>query len=181
MKRNVPPDVASLAGVIAVLAMAGLALLGSAPSNVLVQDAGKGPSALPAILMPQGWGFFTRDAREASLSVWKKDGEVWKELEATTETDARYAFGANRTARMIGVDLDFISESLEDGNWVECEPGGTPACISKAAEGKSVALAPIDRRLCGSLAIVRSWPVPWSYSPFTRAKQQRVQVVAVKC
>lgn len=173
--------IAAALGYASVLGFASLALLGSAPDNVILRGGGKILGGTAAALAPQGWGFFTRDAREVTSSIWAQDGRNWLPLEASNGTDGRYLFGADRSARNLSVDVEWILGQTTKAKWQTCGVQSVRKCLSSSVGQVTVAARPTDNRLCGEIAVVRSLPIPWSYAPYTREHKRQAQLVEVDC
>lgn len=169
------------AGLIAATVLGGSALVGSGPANVLSRDEDPDVPRVVATLLPQGWGFFTRDAREATYTLWSRTSSGWSDTELSRETRAGYAFGADRAGRMVGVDLDYLVGRLDEKRWVKCSVGETASCLSEVKTATKVSLRAAQRDVCGVRGLVRASAVPWAYARFTREARTEVQVVEISC
>ena len=116
----------------------------------------------------QGWGFFTRDAREDMVSVARLDDAVWRTAGGQAMSSSENSFGLSRTARLIEQDVGYILASLpEDSEWIDCiDRASLTSCLQDLDPAAAVSISPIDADFCGSVALVRQTPVPFAYREF---------------
>src|SRR5256885_14361051 len=71
-------------------------------------------SKLPIIaIVPQGWGFFTREPREPSVEVFTQNGHP---LIDSNASPSNY-FGLSRRTRALGVELGLILSQVREDQW----------------------------------------------------------------
>lgn len=68
-------------------------------------------------LLPQGWGFFTKDPRDPLLEVYKINSK--NELERVTllNFDSQTYYGLSRKARFLGCESSEVTGSLKKYKW----------------------------------------------------------------
>jgi antimicrobial peptide system SdpA family protein len=140
-------------------------------------------------LFPQGWSFFTRDAREETYSAYTQVDGVWTLVSPISGSSPRFGFGVNRGARLVDGDIARIavatpsSGSLDDA-WTACDPGETVGDCVRRNDVQSDAtqtLNPLIQDTCGEVLIAKVEPIPWSYGKLTRAYRQGIRIVTTEC
>lgn len=116
-------------------------------------------------VLPEGWGFFTRDPRELDMLMFIDHGEEWRNAALAPVAQPSHLLGMNRRPRAQGVELGMIVAVLDDDDWGECGPRETAEeCISTApGAGAQDNLSP-QPTLCGRVALVKAEPVPWAWA-----------------
>jgi antimicrobial peptide system SdpA family protein len=172
----------------AIVVVAMMSVLGNKfPSNVFSPTGPEGVTKSVSMVFLQGWGFFTRDAREdrVSLAAKRTSATGWEILDQDAIFQSKYAFGLSRLSRAESVDINVLYSSLaEDVEWTECSSGQRLAeCISRLKPVARVGLSPIrPDPLCSSdLALVRETPIPFGYRDLTRKKQTFALAISVGC
>jgi antimicrobial peptide system SdpA family protein len=69
-----------------------------------------------SFLLPQGWGFFTRDPREAITMAYKIENGELRELTVQNASVKNY-LGFSRNSRFVGIDLSKILEQISSDTW----------------------------------------------------------------
>ncbi|MFE4950029.1 SdpA family antimicrobial peptide system protein [Leifsonia sp. NPDC056665] len=173
----------ALAGFVATMSILG----NKFPSNVFTPSGPEGPTRTMSMVFLQGWGFFTRDAREdrVSIAIKERDDVAWKILDQDAIVQPKYLFGLSRISRAESVDINVLHSAIdEDAEWAECPSGrDLAACIDQSRPVTSVALSPATPEpLCSSdVALVRQTPIPYGYRELTRTKQTRAVALRVDC
>ncbi len=164
-----PPKRRLVYGVI--VAVAGLfshtLLVASVPYSAWVGANSYIPRDDIRVLLPQGWGFFTRDPREARIIPFGLDTEgEWTELGLGPHSRARWLFGLDRRSRAQGLEIGTLFGAVPDDAWVDCDSGPTSmeprACLDAASPLQVDNPSPIPS-LCGQIGLVRREPVPWAW------------------
>ncbi|OAV45727.1 SdpA family antimicrobial peptide system protein [Lewinella sp. 4G2] len=117
-------------------------------------------------LFPEGWAFFTRNAREADHFIYRKSDQGWVLYDAPyPNAKAANYFGLNRRSRAASTEMVILMSQVPSSKWVTHELPFTAASISAVDTVSSVPLVNTVRvpMLCGELAIVRAKPIPWTY------------------
>lgn len=118
-------------------------------------------------VIPQGWAFFTRDPREATVIPFTESGGGWVNVNRGPNAQPEYAFGMNRESRLTEFDTEGISAAAgDDVEWFECSSFDHSECIEEAEgerEPVEVSTSGWDLRLCGPVALVKEEPVPLSF------------------
>jgi antimicrobial peptide system SdpA family protein len=111
---------------------------------------------------PQGWAFFTRDAREEIIEVYSRDQKGNWEKVNVPGSSFRYAFGLNRKGRAFGVEINRLLSQFKEQDWTK----------SRQAEWYSINDSlikhevnnPCPLPICkGNLLVKISPPVPWAW------------------
>ncbi|GAA4145694.1 SdpA family antimicrobial peptide system protein [Leifsonia shinshuensis] len=157
------------------------------PSNVFTPAGPDGATRTMSMVFLQGWGFFTRDAREdrVSVAIMQHGASTWEILDQDSIVQPKYMFGLSRLSRAESVDINVLYSAIdEDAEWVECPaPQDLTGCIEPLVPITRVALSPArPEPLCASsVALVRQTPIPYGYRELTRTKQTRVLALTVDC
>lgn len=116
-----------------------------------------------SILVPEGWGFFTRDAREPQLRVYAAIDGNWRSI-TRTHSSAHYFFGVRKDARAEGIELANLLAEVPESAWAPCD-GSAPACGARTSTTR-VVNASLIRRMCGSLLVESRPPTPWAWAAY---------------
>lgn len=105
---------------ILIAAFAWVVLINSIPTNTLTArssgHSGHDAAAIVRAVSPQGWSFFTRDARERTYEAWKPDGDgEWRKAAPLASGHVKFAFGMNRSARLLDGDVLYLVEKAGGG------------------------------------------------------------------
>jgi antimicrobial peptide system SdpA family protein len=118
-------------------------------------------SRLIFTIVPQGWGFFTRDPRENQTLVYRKRGDEF-ELVNKSGTEPEYLFGLSRVSRRQNIELGQIMGQITDSMWVDCPSKNLAQCEPvKAHRFKNSYQDPLCK---GEFVVVLKEPVPWAWS-----------------
>ena len=119
------------------------------------------------ILFPEGWHFFTRDAREMQTRLYYKNAEGnWVADPHMPNVSAHNSFGANRSGRAMGVEYAMFINELAPDSWVAHE-GPINELLHKSTEVPITEVSSTfrDPILCGEYLLLAQEPVPWAWSP----------------
>uniref|UniRef100_A0A942SYH5 SdpA family antimicrobial peptide system protein n=1 Tax=Neobacillus citreus TaxID=2833578 RepID=A0A942SYH5_9BACI len=153
----------------------------SAGSNAVLQTV--------RTFVPQGWGFFTRDAREDTYTAYRKSDTGWSAVSPISGGSPRFVFGLNRGARLVDGDIARIAVAKPDHGtekqaWTSCAPGTSVercALESDVSVNGHQTLDPLISDTCGDILIAKVKPIPWSYGKLTREHRQSIRIVNVRC
>src|SRR4051794_9804110 len=133
-------------------------------------------------LLPQGWGFFTRDPKTMGLTgTVRTSAGVWQ---AAGSTDRRWprVVEFSRRRKMSGVEVGVILDQLSEPKWQECKQAPT-VCLENAAVSDKLDNPMPQPMLCGDVGIFRQPPLPWAWSqaPDETVMPSQVLRVQVVC
>lgn len=137
------------------------------------------------VLFPEGWHFFTRDAREMQTWVYTKDdsGE-WMAEPRMPNSNSYNFFGANREGRAMGVEYAMFLKDVKPANWVDYR-GEVSDLL---ASSDTIPVTQFDSEfnhpvMCGEYLMVAQKPVPWAWSPsYERVKMPaKVTRIIINC
>ncbi|MEC3616772.1 SdpA family antimicrobial peptide system protein [Bacillus stercoris] len=131
---------------------------------------------LMSSILPQGWGFFSKNPRDTSIGLYEAEDASAKVRWPNMRADN--LFGLYRYGRSQGVEMGVIYSQVGKEQWTACKEKNLGACKSKA---KTVQLkTPAPRPLlCGSYYLTKEDIVPWSYSKYTPSSYQVKSIVKV--
>jgi len=166
-------------------ASAGLSFIGSKAATNPLHPAGSPPTVVTiSQVFRQGWGFFTRDAREERNQLFVVTAtEGWERSADEITADRANNYGFSRRARAYAADVALIIQYVKDNSWKECREGETLNSCAERADPLIMRRA--DHSLLGfcgtTLAIVRSRPVDYAYRSYAHDPPRRLAVVTVEC
>jgi antimicrobial peptide system SdpA family protein len=111
---------------------------------------------------PQGWNFFTRNAREDRTLVFSHDAKGWSNV-MSRNADAKNRFGIDRKGRAQGAELGILLGAIPKDRWTACSVSPT-ACLSDAEGAFRLRNTSPSPTMCGTIGIVMQPPVPWAWS-----------------
>jgi sporulation delaying protein A len=113
-------------------------------------------------IVPEGWGFFTKEPRGLDFYLYRLVGGTWEGLHPLPISAPRNAFGLNRRPRAIPVELVVLLDQLDESQWTKSEVAATQA-LDQLKDFR-VTNAMEHPLLCGKLGVVRREPIPWAWS-----------------
>jgi len=118
-------------------------------------------------LAPQGWAFFTRDAREEKviLLAYGRSGKLEKIQHAGFHSD--YSFGLNRQARKIQMEYSIVTTQMDSLQWIPFK--GSIDSLSRFAitlPARNADSKSFDPKLCGEVIVVKTKIIPWAWAKF---------------
>jgi len=109
---------------------------------------------------PQGWGFFTRNPREQSLSVYQKVGANWVKK---TVPNIYFKMGAGRDMRMQGAELGSLLQMVSTQRWKNYRQGEF-AIQADSLPSLTLVNKYMHPSLCGEIVVKSQEPLPWAWS-----------------
>ena len=73
-------------------------------------------------ISPQGWAFFTRNAREPADYFYRREGAKWVRL-GYPNSSSRNFFGLKKDTRPFGVEMGSLMSQVSTDEWIACEAG----------------------------------------------------------
>lgn len=142
---------------------------------VYVFDANQGVNGLdlpnersvgPALrlVLPQGWGFFTKSPRDEEFYVFSsRQGEL-KNVFQGPAARVKYALGLNRHPRAQGIEFGLVLEDSKDVPWLKCM-GEIEQCMERLRQSP---LTKVKSRVqnptfCGEIVLKMQSHVPWAW------------------
>lgn len=162
------------------LALAGASIHAALPENALGRS---GAATWIRVVLPQGWGFFTRDPREIDLTVHRAGPDGWEPAISWPIAIPDNLFGLSRAGRGQGIEFGGISAQLEWDDIPRCR-GEIADCIDDAGRDiVEVENTSSHPTICGDLVVQRRTPVPWAWvrSHGPRTAPYQLQHVYVRC
>jgi antimicrobial peptide system SdpA family protein len=135
----------------------------SVPFNPLSMS--KSGGAKIARILPEGWGFFTRDPNEPSVLVYKKDQSGELKLITPTATDPSYLLGLSRISRRLNFEVSLCLGKIQDSVWEKVEKPTRMNLNTQHCDTIQNKLA--NPLLMGDYVFVRQDRVPWAWTNVT--------------
>lgn len=117
-------------------------------------------------LIPQGWGFFTRNPREDEPYIYKKVGKDWIKV-SNSNSDVGYFFGASRKGRKINFEAYSLLSQIKDSlAWKKAD-----IVIASAKDFEPLPVVQVVNNttnpiLFGEFVFVKKRKVPWAWSSY---------------
>ncbi len=137
-------------------------------------------------VVPQGWGFFTRDPREPITQAWVRDGSgEWLAASRGPNATLRNAFGLDRSSRLDEYDVSQVLGGKDiDGLWVDCTGNTVAGCARRAATQEGVQhweVEGFDLRLCGDVVLLDASPVPLDFAGLRYDPPKKAIQASIRC
>ncbi len=135
----------------------------------------------PMRWLPQGWAFFSRDAREQDMYLWRWSDGRWQPASRAPHGEPRNLFGFARASRSQRAEAAALAARVPDSLWWDCRAVDT-LCLALPATG----VPPSGARrpsLCGRIGFVLRKPIPFAWArryPLI-VMPARATVVEVSC
>lgn len=136
-------------------------------------------------IFPQGWGFFTRNPREDSLTLYVKynDKENWLKDPRGHATELKNGFGWDRSARAAEYDNTLVVQAAEE-NWSECKPEEKDVdCLGRVSENSLHQLDEHHNSLSEVclFGVIAKKPTPLDYHDLDYKNPRNVIVAGTDC
>ncbi|RAJ19751.1 SdpA family antimicrobial peptide system protein [Pedobacter cryoconitis] len=115
--------------------------------------------------LPQGWAFFSKDAREEKIFAFKrrKDGSL--ERLSPSAASYRYLFGLNRIVRRLPMEYQFLLSQTDSASWIPSNYNiveiGENSRTKKIVFKKNIFYKGI---CCGEIILIKARITPWAWS-----------------
>lgn len=131
----------------------------------------------------QGWGFFTRDAREhrTRIALQNNNGDFYL-LERKSVFSPLNTFGFSRAYRIGYAEDSYLDQSVNQ--WQECSPDKTiPNCLKQIDAFQKVSFDPLNyKTLCNrKIYLLREDPIPFAYRKLTTDKTRHAAGLEIIC
>jgi antimicrobial peptide system SdpA family protein len=131
-------------------------------------------------LIPEGWGFFTRNPREATYLIFREtNGELKPFVEANASPSR--LFGAQRSGRSTMVELGLLIQGLKKKDLVECKKDIRQFVQDTVLVPRNIQNPTPKPFLCGKFWIQLIEPVPWAWSKMAVIMPSKVVYINVVC
>lgn len=141
-------------------------------------------------VVPQGWGFFTRDPREPITQAWvQSTSGGWQPSTRGPNASLRNAFGLDRSSRLDEYNVSqVLGKKDTDRLWTDCTGSSIRRCAQRAESKHGVQRWRVeghDPRLCGNVLFLEVDPIPidfagLQYDPPTKAIRAEVSCYDLK-
>lgn len=136
-----------------------------------------------AVWFPEGWAFFTRDARDEDIYMFTREADgTWRNASALPHFQASHLFGLDRTSKAQGIEVGALVQKAASAQRQACREAPT-ACLNGAAVSLTVENTAPRPTLCGEVGLAFQKPIPWAWSRSPRpiVMPSRVLKLEVKC
>jgi antimicrobial peptide system SdpA family protein len=131
-------------------------------------------------VLPQGWAFFTRSAREPRLEIWEQSSQGWRSVDNVGQAMTRSFGGWDRGPRARVNEAALVATSIPARRWKACA-GDLGTCFGSAAPA-AITNPTTQALLCGTVGLSRREPLPWAWAGTAEESMPvTVTVVTVTC
>lgn len=115
-------------------------------------------------MLPQGWGFFTRNPREDNYFIYQKDTLGSYTQSVNPNNNSGNFFGIKRTSRIQSMEVGVLIQRLEKYSWLNC-PEGSKKCIEQVDTLNPIPVlnTTISPTLCGEFILTQKQTTPWAW------------------
>lgn len=115
-----------------------------------------------SLLAPQGWAFFTRNAREPNTFVYKKRKDKLVLIDFQKNSSRQNGYGVSRNARLLSVEITELLKQIDTSKWSSSSRASlTNQCNSaKTVEVVNYSVNPI---LKDTILIESREKIPWAW------------------
>lgn len=129
-------------------------------------------------LLPQGWGFFTRDAEEPVLRVYARDGDRWRCRDRPLASPTNW-FGLRRDQRLRDAEVARLVGEIGEDDWVPCR-GEVTGCWPLDRPPAAVMVTPARHpTVSGDLLLQVQERLPWAWGSARHRVDMPSRVVRV--
>lgn len=118
-------------------------------------------------ILPEGWGFFTRDPQEPAYYLFSKIDGKWQSVLRSPNAASDNLLGLQRNSRAQGYEYGrFLSQiSTDSAVWGKCKNLTLSECLNQNEDFKSVEVKNVieNPTLCGDIWVVMRRPIPWAW------------------
>lgn len=131
--------------------------------------------------IPEGWGFFTRNPREASICLYAEDDHHTLSLLTRPNGSASYFLGASRLGRRYGMEASMLMKKIPDSTWQYFTSRNFREGIATAPH---ITLPLHDLKNIryikkGEYLLVYEESIPWTYLPYADKYRWKCAVVRI--
>jgi len=124
-----------------------------------------GNSKIYTALVPEGWGFFTKNPRDPVVFTFIWENGKWVRYEKENNSSMANLAGLKRDARYNGVVFESFFKQLQPKDWSAHQNVDVNGVINQPLKPKVVKLATDYPDFCGkSLLFVQTKVIPWAWS-----------------
>lgn len=145
--------------------------LASIPFNPL-HIRGSDKFAITRVL-PEGWGFFTRNPLEDSYLLYRKNARGSSTLVNPPPAQPQYSFGMDRSARKLNMELQKLVRMVPAAGWQNAAHTGQAEQVVKWV---SVSHKPFNMLKPGIYQLTKQERLPWAWA----SKHPHMQMPADK-
>lgn len=116
-------------------------------------------------IIPQGWAFFTKDARQEKLLAYKREANGKLTSLTPPGGSVKYLFGLNREGRRIPLEYKILLKDIDSLSWIDTDYDLT--LIAKKSLNTPMVKAVNEAyhaQSCGEIIFVRTCTIPWAWS-----------------
>lgn len=112
-------------------------------------------------LVPEGWGFFTKNPKEEVALIFKRTSDDHWELFSRSNADSEFLFGISRKNRRVLAETQYLVDRLRDSLFLPRQGKALDFVTKNIILTKSAFNNPI---LKGDMIVVKQKRLPWAWS-----------------
>lgn len=130
------------------------------------------------VILPQGFAFFTRDAREKDLYLYREEDRGWTSAMMGPNSRPANLFGLNRKSRAQNVESALILSKIKPNIWWDCDEEPS-SCLEQDIVRDTVRNVVPQPTLCGPHGFALQEPVPWAWSKSRDSITMKSQITKI--
>lgn len=114
-------------------------------------------------VLPQGWGFFTRDPREEQVLFYRLDTNGKAQLFTKTNSDKSFFFGASRRNRTASIEAGALLAAIQKTAWIP-KAGGDTLLFDADSQTDTLHNAFKPSSIVGNFILVKQQRTPFAWA-----------------
>lgn len=134
-------------------------------------------------ILPEGWGFFTKNPRDPIVYIYKYSGNEWQNVLLRPNSAPINFIGLKRDARAQGAEYGLILSQIPKIDTVICKNMTHLECLESRDEIKLIEVrnSSLKKTLCGDIVLFLQEPIPWAWRKSNTKMDIRVYRIKVTC
>lgn len=125
------------------------------------------------LLIPEGWGFFTRNPREATLQLYELKDSIDQPV-LKPNASAEFFFGASRRNRKVAMEISEVLGEIPQSSWIKTKGSySIPDTIVTVKASESI------HYLRGKYLAVMYVDTPWAWARHPERHTKEYSCVAI--
>jgi antimicrobial peptide system SdpA family protein len=131
------------------------------------------------VVLPEGWAFFTRNAREERTRSYLRDANGRWPSEERRLAEPKNLFGISRVGRARELEKGLVFTQIPAAMWTACDRS-VDECLEDAPVARELTNPTPGAALCGIVGFSAQEPVPWAWWRAPQASAVRMPIRIVK-
>ncbi|MCZ8497363.1 SdpA family antimicrobial peptide system protein [Priestia megaterium] len=114
-------------------------------------------------IVPQGWGFYSKDPRGEMSNVYNLDTK--KQAVQWPNNRISNVFGLNRYGRGQGTEMGLLTTQVPTDKWTICDKESLD-CLLDIKKSIPIVNSTPKPTICGNIGVTQEKPKPWAWSKY---------------